>query len=50
MAEPKIIELNNGSMQVKVSNLGCTILSLSVPDKDGTFFLKKKKSFLIYTS
>ncbi|CAH9075896.1 unnamed protein product [Cuscuta epithymum] len=35
MAEPKIFELNNGTMQVKVSNFGCTILSLSVPDKDG---------------
>ncbi|KAL3818606.1 hypothetical protein ACJIZ3_004511 [Penstemon smallii] len=35
MAEPKIFELNNGIMQVKVSNFGCTITSLSVPDKDG---------------
>ncbi|KAM3246293.1 galactose mutarotase [Capsicum annuum] len=35
MAEPKIFELNNGGMIVKVSNLGCTILSLSVPDKHG---------------
>lgn len=35
MAEAKIFELNNGTMQVKVSNYGCTIISLSVPDKDG---------------
>ncbi|KAK6148155.1 hypothetical protein DH2020_019067 [Rehmannia glutinosa] len=35
MAEPKLFELNNGTMQVKVSNFGCTITSLSVPDKDG---------------
>lgn len=35
MAEAKIFELNNGTMQVKVSNYGCTITSLSVPDKDG---------------
>ncbi|KAE9586086.1 hypothetical protein Lal_00010054 [Lupinus albus] len=37
MANPKaeIFELNNGTMQVLVSNLGCTITSLSVPDKDG---------------
>ncbi|KAL7114603.1 hypothetical protein ACP275_04G131100 [Erythranthe tilingii] len=34
-AEAKIFELNNGSMQVKVSNYGCTITSLLVPDKDG---------------
>ncbi|PIN25362.1 putative mutarotase [Handroanthus impetiginosus] len=35
MAEAKLFELNNGTMQVKVSNFGCTITSLSVPDKDG---------------
>ncbi|KAL2242942.1 aldose 1-epimerase [Sesamum indicum] len=35
MAEAKIFELNNGTMQVKVSNYGCTITSLLVPDKDG---------------
>nr|GMD07332.1 aldose 1-epimerase [Ipomoea batatas] len=35
MTEPKIFELNNGTTQIKVSNFGCTILSLSVPDKDG---------------
>lgn len=37
MAEAKIFELNNGTMQVKVSNYGCTITSLFVPDKDGEF-------------
>ncbi|KAL0415736.1 UNVERIFIED_CONTAM: Aldose 1-epimerase [Sesamum latifolium] len=35
MAEAKIFELNNGTMQVKVSNYGCTITSLLVPDKAG---------------
>lgn len=35
MADPKLFELNNGTMQVKVSNYGCTITSLSVPGKDG---------------
>ncbi|XP_073022572.1 uncharacterized protein [Primulina eburnea] len=35
MAEAKIYELNNGTMQVHVSNFGCTITSLFVPDKDG---------------
>ncbi|XP_031106372.1 aldose 1-epimerase-like [Ipomoea triloba] len=35
MAEANIFELNNGTIQVKVSNYGCTITSLSVPDKDG---------------
>ncbi|XAR63971.1 Aldose 1-epimerase [Bertholletia excelsa] len=37
MAEkkPEIFELNNGTMQVKVSNYGCTITSLCVPGKDG---------------
>ncbi|KAG8362723.1 hypothetical protein BUALT_BualtUnG0046800 [Buddleja alternifolia] len=35
MAEPKLFELNNGNVQVKVSNFGCTITSLCVPDKDG---------------
>lgn len=35
MAEPKLFELNNGTIQLKVSNLGCTITSLSVPDKNG---------------
>ncbi|PSR89661.1 Aldose 1-epimerase [Actinidia chinensis var. chinensis] len=33
--KPELFELNNGTMQVKVSNYGCTITSLSVPDKDG---------------
>ncbi|WCJ30480.1 Galactose mutarotase-like superfamily protein [Euphorbia peplus] len=27
--------LNNGSMIVKITNLGCTITSLSIPDKNG---------------
>lgn len=31
----EIFELNNGTMQVKITNYGCTITSLSVPDKDG---------------
>jgi aldose 1-epimerase len=31
----EIFELNNGTMRVLVSNLGCTITSLSVPGKDG---------------
>nr|GEU30434.1 aldose 1-epimerase [Tanacetum cinerariifolium] len=35
MAEPQIFELNNGSMKVLVSNYGCTITSLFVPDKHG---------------
>ncbi|CAA2973007.1 aldose 1-epimerase-like [Olea europaea var. sylvestris] len=35
MAEAKLFELNNGTMKVNVSNYGCTITSLSVPDKDG---------------
>ncbi|KAK4395637.1 Aldose 1-epimerase [Sesamum angolense] len=35
MAEAKIFELNNGTMQVKVSSYGCTITSLLVPGKDG---------------
>ncbi|KAL8140881.1 hypothetical protein V2J09_006902 [Rumex salicifolius] len=33
--KPEIFELSNGSMHVKISNYGCTITSLSVPDKDG---------------
>ncbi|GLT35154.1 hypothetical protein SLA2020_096320 [Shorea laevis] len=32
---PEIFELNNGTMQVKITNYGCTITSLSVPDKNG---------------
>ncbi|KAI4329986.1 hypothetical protein MLD38_028304 [Melastoma candidum] len=36
MAEQaEIFVLDNGTMQVKVSNLGCTITSLSLPDKHG---------------
>ncbi|KAM5570396.1 galactose mutarotase [Rosa sericea] len=37
MADQKaeIFELNNGIMRVLISNLGCTITSLSVPGKDG---------------
>lgn len=31
----ELFELNNGTMHLKVSNFGCTITSLSVPDKDG---------------
>lgn len=33
--KPELFELNNGTMQVLISNLGCTITSLSVPGKDG---------------
>ncbi|KAF2309111.1 hypothetical protein GH714_000582 [Hevea brasiliensis] len=32
---PQIFELNNGSMLVKITNLGCSITSLSVPDRNG---------------
>ncbi|PWA33931.1 galactose mutarotase-like superfamily protein [Artemisia annua] len=32
---PQIFELNNGTMKVLVSNYGCTITSLFVPDKHG---------------
>ena len=35
--KPELFELNNGSMQVKITNYGATIVSLSVPDKDGIF-------------
>lgn len=35
MAEAKIFQLKNGTMQVSVSNFGCTITSLLVPGKDG---------------
>ncbi|KAJ0048526.1 hypothetical protein Pint_17083 [Pistacia integerrima] len=33
--KPEVFELNNGSMHVKISNFGATILSLSLPDKQG---------------
>ncbi|CAN6714444.1 unnamed protein product [Malus baccata var. baccata] len=33
--KPEIFELNNGSMRALITNLGCTITSLSVPGKDG---------------
>ncbi|KAI4347267.1 hypothetical protein L6164_008091 [Bauhinia variegata] len=33
--KPELLELNNGSMNVIITNLGCTITSLSVPGKDG---------------
>lgn len=32
---PQLFELNNGTMKVFVSNYGCTITSLFVPDKNG---------------
>ncbi|XP_057767408.1 uncharacterized protein LOC130987764 isoform X2 [Salvia miltiorrhiza] len=35
MAEAKLFELNNGTMRVIVSNYGCTITSVFVPDQDG---------------
>ncbi|XP_012834182.1 PREDICTED: aldose 1-epimerase [Erythranthe guttata] len=35
MAEPKLFELNNGTIQLKLSNFGCTITSLLIPDKHG---------------
>ncbi|KAA8542839.1 hypothetical protein F0562_023991 [Nyssa sinensis] len=31
----ELFELNNGTMQAKITNYGCTITSLSIPDKDG---------------
>ncbi|KAB1212265.1 Aldose 1-epimerase [Morella rubra] len=34
-SHPELFELNNGTMRVLITNLGCTITSLSVPDKDG---------------
>ncbi|XVF50438.1 hypothetical protein PTKIN_Ptkin04bG0100200 [Pterospermum kingtungense] len=33
--QPQIFEINNGTMQVKITNYGCSITSLSVPDKNG---------------
>ncbi|CAH1435600.1 unnamed protein product [Lactuca virosa] len=33
--KPQLFELNNGTIKVMVSNYGCTITSLFVPDKDG---------------
>ncbi|XP_022135333.1 aldose 1-epimerase [Momordica charantia] len=33
--KPELFELNNGTMKVLLTNLGCTITSLSVPDKEG---------------
>ncbi|KAG4207800.1 hypothetical protein ERO13_A03G092700v2 [Gossypium hirsutum] len=33
--QPQIYELNNGTVVVKITNYGCTITSLSVPDKNG---------------
>lgn len=33
--KPEIFELSNGTMKVNVSNYGCTITSLFVPDKNG---------------
>ena len=37
--KPELFELNNGTMRVLITNLGCTITSLSVPDKDGIFII-----------
>lgn len=34
-AKAELFELNNGTIQAKISNFGCIITSLSVPDKDG---------------
>ena len=34
----EIFDLDNGAMQVKITNYGCAITSLSVPDKDGEVF------------
>ncbi|OVA04193.1 Aldose 1-/Glucose-6-phosphate 1-epimerase [Macleaya cordata] len=33
--KPELFELNNGTMRVKISNYGCTVTSLFVPDKNG---------------
>ncbi|KAK3440711.1 hypothetical protein EUGRSUZ_B00995 [Eucalyptus grandis] len=33
--QAELFELDNGTMRVKIANLGCTIASLSVPGKDG---------------
>ncbi|KAI6683517.1 hypothetical protein NL676_029430 [Syzygium grande] len=33
--QAELFELDNGTMQVKITNLGCTITSLCVPGKDG---------------
>ncbi|XP_050220535.1 uncharacterized protein LOC126670757 [Mercurialis annua] len=32
---PQLFDLSNGTMFVKITNLGCTITSLSLPDKNG---------------
>ncbi|XP_054787256.1 uncharacterized protein LOC129293361 isoform X1 [Prosopis cineraria] len=34
--KPELFELNNGTMHVLITNVGCAITSLSVPGKDGT--------------
>ncbi|CAN1140748.1 Galactose mutarotase [Linum perenne] len=33
--QPELFELNNGYIKVKITNLGCTITSLEIPDKNG---------------
>jgi len=37
--KPELFQLNNGTMRVLITNLGCTITSLSVPGKDGKYAL-----------
>ena len=45
---PGIFELNNGSLQVKISNFGATITSLSVPDKNGYLLLLPSYFFVLF--
>ncbi|CAN0899866.1 Galactose mutarotase [Linum grandiflorum] len=33
--EPELFELNNGYIKVKITNFGCTITSLEIPDQNG---------------
>jgi len=46
--KPEIFELNNGTMQLLVTNLGCTITSFSVPGKDGSLSLSQFTDFSFF--
>lgn len=48
--KPETFELSNGSMKILLTNLGCTIISLSVPGKDGFFFFVPIPHFQLFVT
>jgi hypothetical protein len=47
---PELFELDNGRIRATITNVGATVTSLLVPDKDGAFSILRTDSLLLFGS